>query len=58
MQIDYNALATFVEGTLDCSSEYEDDEFAFDFQGQRIYCERKRLYFNLHVGAEVLQMPR
>jgi len=58
MQIELNALANFVETTLDYSEEYEDDAFAFDFQGQRIYCERKRRHFNLHIGSEVLQMPR
>lgn len=57
MQIDLNALALFVE-ELDCSPDYEADDFAFDFQGQRIYCERKRAAFRLHVGTEVLQMPR
>jgi len=57
MQIDLNALANFVE-TLDCNADYEDDAFAFDFQDHRIYCERKRYCFDLHVGAEVLQIPR
>lgn len=56
-QIDLTALACFVE-ELDCSPEYEDDTFAFDFQGERIYCERTRYCFNLHVGPEVLQLPR
>lgn len=58
MLIDLNALANFVEETLDCSSDFEDDEFAFSFQGSRIYCERRRNHFNLYVGAERLQMPR
>ncbi|WCP72203.1 hypothetical protein [Sphingomonas hankookensis] len=57
MQIDFNALANFVE-VLDCNAEYEDDTFAFDFAGERIYCERKSRHFNLHIGSEVLQMPR
>lgn len=58
MQIELNALANFVETTLDCSPEFEDDAFAFDFQGERIYCERHRNYFDLHIGAERVQMPR
>lgn len=58
MEVELNALATFVEANLDCNELYEDDSFAFDFQGQRIYCERKRRHFNLHVGKEVFQMPR
>ncbi|MDM7954761.1 hypothetical protein [Blastomonas sp.] len=57
MQIDLSALATFVE-TLDCNAEFEDDAFAFTFDDVRVYCERKRRHFNLHIGAEVLQMPR
>lgn len=57
MQIDLNALANFVE-TLDCDAEFEDDAFAFTFDDVRVYCERKRRHFNLHIGAEVLQMPR
>lgn len=57
MQIDFNALANFVE-VLDGNAEYEDDCFAFSFQGYRVYCERKRRHFNLHIGSEVLQMPR
>ncbi len=57
MPIDLNALAYFVE-TLDCDPEFEDDCFAVTFQNHRIYVERKRAHFNLHIGAEVLQMPR
>jgi hypothetical protein len=58
VQIDIGALVNFVETTLDYSPDYEDDAFAFDFEGQRIYCERKRRCFDLHIGAEVLQLPR
>lgn len=58
MRIDLNALADFVETTLDYSADFEADAFAFDFQDHRIYCERKRYHFDLHVGSEVLQLPR
>ncbi|OJY60950.1 MAG: hypothetical protein BGP16_00995 [Sphingobium sp. 66-54] len=58
MLIDLNALADFVETTLDYSPEYEDDAFAFDFEGARIYCERKRHCFDLYVGKDCLQLPR
>ena len=57
MQIDLNALANFVE-TLDCDAQFEDDAFSFTFHDVRVYCERKRRHFNLHIGAELLQMPR
>lgn len=55
--IDLNALTIFVE-TLDCDADFEEDAFAFDFQDVRIYCERKRYCFDLHIGSEVLQLPR
>lgn len=58
MQIDLNALAQFVEATLDYSPDFEDDQFAFTFQGARIYCERHRFWFMLEVAGEVLEMPR
>ena len=57
-QIDINALANYVDITFDYHPDFEDDAFAFSFQGVRIYCERKRACFDLHVGAEVLQLPR
>lgn len=58
MQIDLNALANFVEETLDCSADYEEDCFCFDFQGQRIYCERHRNCFKMEVGSNIFEMPR
>lgn len=58
MRIDLAALASYVEATLDCSSEHEDDAFTFDFQGERIYCERHRRYFRLEIAEEQIQLPR
>lgn len=58
MQINLRALADYVENTLDCDPEYEADEFAFDFEGKRIYCERRRNWFNLYVEQERFQLPR
>lgn len=57
-QIDLSALANFVEATLDFDPDYEDDEFAFSFEGVRIYCQRKRDCFDLHVGPDRFQLPR
>lgn len=57
-QIDLSALANFVESTLDFHPDFEDDAFAFDFEGERIYCERKRNCFDLYVGNERFQLPR
>lgn len=60
MQIDYSALAHYVEATLDYSPDYEDDEFAFTFAGVRCYCERYRTHFRIEVGHEddVVELPR
>ena len=57
-QIDLEALAEFVETTLDCHPDYEDDAFVFPFMGARIYCERKRNCFDLHVGQQCFQLAR
>ncbi|KAA9009663.1 hypothetical protein F4U94_22835 [Sphingobium limneticum] len=57
-QIDLNALADYVETTFDYHPDFEDDAFAFSFQGVRIYCERKPACFDLHVGSDLLQLPR
>lgn len=57
-QINQRALATFVIDTLDCNELYEDDAGAFDFQGARIYFERKRTMFVLHVGSDRIKLPR
>lgn len=58
MQIDLNALANYVEVTLDYSPDFEDDAFAFTFQDARIYCERKRNHFALEVQGQKLELPR
>lgn len=58
VQIDQRALATFVLDTLDFHPDYEDDAGAFTFQDARIYWERKKTMFVLHVGAERIRLPR
>lgn len=57
-QIDYKALATFVLDTVDCHPDYEDDAFAFNFEGARVYCERKRNHFALEVQGQKIKLPR
>lgn len=57
-QIDLNALADFALATFDCDADYEDDAFAVSFQGARIYVERKKACFVLHVGAQLHRLPR
>lgn len=57
-QIDLNALVDYALNTFDYSAEFEDDQFAATFEGVRVYCERKRHHFLLHVGAERHRLPR
>lgn len=58
MQIDLAAFANYALNTFDFSDEFEDDQFAVTFEGVRVYCERKRSHFLLHIGAERHQLPR
>lgn len=58
MQIDLAAFANYALNNFDFDAEYEDDQFAVTFEGQRIYVERKRACFLLHVGTERHQLPR
>ncbi len=58
MQIELNAFADYALSTFDYSADFEDDAFAVTFEGQRIYVERKRHHFAVHIGTEVLELPR
>lgn len=58
MQIDINAFADYALSTFDFSDKFEDDAFAVTFDGQRIYVERKRNFFLLHVGSDQHKLPR
>lgn len=57
-QIDQAALATFVLDTLDFHPAYEDDAGAFTFDDVRVYWERKKTIFVLHVGDDRIKLPR
>lgn len=57
-QIDLNAFADYALNTFDFNEQFEDDAFAVTFEGVRVYCERKRHYFVLHVGNERHKLPR
>lgn len=58
MQIDLTAFADYALSTFDYSELFEDDAWAVIFEGVRIYVERKRHHFLLHVGAEQHKLPR
>lgn len=57
-QIDLNAFADYALSTFDYSPDFEEDEFAVTFEGHRIYVERKRACFVLHVGSDKHKLPR
>jgi len=58
MQNDLNALADYALNTFDFDAEFEDDAFAVWFEGQRVYVERKRSHFAIHIGSNVHKLPR
>lgn len=58
MQIDLDAFAAFALDTFDYFADFEEDAFAVTFEGARIYVERKRSFFLLHVGNDRVKLPR
>lgn len=56
--VDLNALANYAIDTFDYSADFEDDAFAVTFEGARVYVERKRSFFVLHIGSERHKLPR
>lgn len=57
-QIDLAALTDYALNTFDFDAEFEDDAFAVTFDGRRIYVERKRAHFVLHVEGNTHRLPR
>ena len=57
-QIDLAAFANYALNTFDYSAEFEDDAWAVTFEGVRVYCERKRSHFVVHVGNARHKLPR
>lgn len=57
-QIDLAAFANYALNTFDYCADFEDDAFAVTFEGVRVYVERKRSVFNIHVGQVVHKLPR
>jgi hypothetical protein len=55
-----SALADHLINVIDCSPEYEDECFAFTFEGVRLYVERYSDAFRVEVGHEddVIELPR
>jgi hypothetical protein len=53
-------LSDYLICEIDCSAEYEDDQFAFTFSGVRLYVERYPSFFRVEVGHEddVVELPR
>ncbi|MGT2513861.1 hypothetical protein ACVOMT_06020 [Sphingomonas panni] len=57
-QIDLAAFANYAISTFDYNADFEDDAFAVTFDGVRVYVERKRDFFSIHVGAQRHKLPR
>jgi len=57
-QIDLASFANYALNTFDFDADFEGDAFAVTWDGARIYVERKRACFLLHVGTERHQLPR
>lgn len=57
-QIDLAAFADYALSTFDYSADFEDDAFAVTFEGHRIYVERKKHHFLLHIGSDLQKLPR
>jgi hypothetical protein len=58
-QIDLNALADYMLGTVDCSEDYEDDAFGVEFRGERFYVERYSSHFYMEDrNGTVFEIPR
>lgn len=57
-QIDLNAFTDYALNTFDYSADFEDDAFAVTFEGARIYVERKRNHFAIHIGSDTHKLPR
>lgn len=57
-QIDLAAFANYALNTFDYSADFEDDAFAVTFEGERVYVERKRNHFVLHIGSDQHKLPR
>lgn len=58
-RIDLNALADFMLEVVDCSADYEDDQFRVDYCGHAFYVERYTTHFYMETPeGEVLELPR
>lgn len=57
-QIDLAAFADYALATFDYDENYKEDAFAVTFEGVRVYVERKRSNFNVHVGNVLHKLPR
>lgn len=58
-QIDLSKFADYMIETIDCSDEYEDDQFGVEFDGERFYIERYPTHFYCEDRFEqVFLIPR
>jgi hypothetical protein len=54
------ALADYIETVVDCSEEYEDDQFGLHWNGYAFYVERKRSCYKVALGhgQTFVELPR
>lgn len=60
IELDLSKLADFMLEVVECSPDYEEDEFSVMFDGHRLYCERYITHYRIEVGHEdsVVELPR
>lgn len=56
--IDLAAFVNYALSTFDYDPTYEDDAWVVEFEGIKVYVERKRSHFLCHVGQQRHQLPR
>lgn len=59
-QIELTQLTDYMLEVVDCNAGFEEDEFAVNWNGHRLYVERYISHFRIEVGHEddVLEIPR
>ena len=54
------ALADYLICVVDCSEEYEDDQFGLKWEGHSLFVERKRTHYKIALGhgKTFVELPR
>jgi len=59
-ETELSALALYIETVVDCSEEYEDDQFGLKWEGHAFFVERKRTHYKIALGhgKTFVELPR